>query len=266
MAIVFALLMSAATALGGTLALRSRDRRHVILGLSAGLLLGMVTFDLLPEVFSIGAGDLLGTPLVSIALVTGFLSLHFVERAFGAHEPAESDYGHDHDHAAAGLLGAIALVIHVFLDGVAMGLAFNLDVAFGVVVTVAVFAHAFSDGLNTVSLLLHDDTNRKRAVQLLVLDGVARVSGALLGTVVVLDESVVALYLALFAGFLIYLATSHILPEAHAKHPSRSTMLATLAGVVLMFIISSIGHSALHGDDHGDEHAAAAGPIRLNHV
>lgn len=252
MAILLALLMSGATALGGTIALRSRDRRHVILGLSAGLLLGMVTFDLLPEIFEIGTSEFLGIQWVSIALVTGFLSLHFVERAMGAHEPAESDYGHDHDHShgATGVLGAIALVGHVFLDGVAMGLAFQVDIAFGVVVTVAVFAHAFSDGLNTVSLLLQGHTARRRAIQLLSLDGLARISGALIGTWVAFDENIVALYLALFAGFLIYLATSHILPEAHAKHPSSATMIATLAGVVLMFIISSVGHSALHGDEH----------------
>lgn len=250
MAVLFALLMSGATALGGTIALRSQDRRHVILGLSAGLLLGMVAFDLLPEVFAIGQSRFLGIQWVSIALVAGFLSLHFVERAMGAHEPRESDYGHDHTHNTTGALGAVALVGHVFLDGMAMGLAFQVDLAFGVVVTVAVFAHAFSDGLNTVSLLMHDRADRKRAITLLSIDGIARVSGAVLGSTVMFDENLVALYLALFAGFLIYLATSHILPEAHAKHPSEATMIATLVGVVLMFAISSVGHSVLHGDEH----------------
>jgi ZIP family zinc transporter len=46
-----------------------------------------------------------------------------------------------------------------------------------------------------------------------------------------------ALYLAAFSGFVIYLATSHILPEAHSRHPSRLTMLATIAGVVAMWLI-----------------------------
>lgn len=250
MAVLFALLMSGATALGGAIALRSHDRRHVILGLSAGLLLGMVAFDLLPEIFSIGQSRVLGIQWVSIALVTGFLSLHFVERAMGAHEPPESDYGHDHSHSTTGALGAVALVGHVFLDGMAMGLAFQVNLAFGVVVTVAVFAHAFSDGLNTVSLLMQERTEKRRAITLLAIDGVARVSGAILGSAVTFDENLVALYLSLFAGFLIYLATSHILPEAHAKHPSRATMIATLCGVVLMFIISSVGHTVLHGEEH----------------
>ena len=82
------------------------------------------------------------------------------------------------------------------------------------------------------------------------IDGIARVAGAVLGSAVIFDENLVALYLALFAGFLIYLATSHILPEAHAKHPSEATMVATLIGVVLMFAISSVGHTVLHGEEH----------------
>ena len=51
LAIGFAAITAIATLLGGVLALRSKDRFHLILGLSAGLLLGLVGFDLLPEVF-----------------------------------------------------------------------------------------------------------------------------------------------------------------------------------------------------------------------
>ena len=254
MVYVLAIATTIATLLGGTLAMKSAERRHMVLGLSAGLLLGMVAFDLLPEVFQISTSELGGVPLVSIALVLGFLALHFVERIFGAHEPNDSDYAHHHEHThAAGTLGAIALAIHVFLDGVALALAFQIGNTFGAVVTIAIFAHAFSDGLNTVSLVFSGSENKNRVIGLLSLDAVARLSGALLGNSIHLSESYIALYLALFAGFLIYLATSHILPEAHADHPASSTMLATLIGVVLMFAISSLAHST--HQDHAQKPA-----------
>lgn len=251
---LLALSTTLATLLGGTLALKSVERRHVVLGLSAGLLLGMVAFDLLPEVFEIGTGELAGVPLVSIALVAGFLTLHFVEHLFGAHEPNDSEYAHHHEHShAAGTLGAVALAVHVFLDGVALALAFQIGTQFGVVVSIAIFAHAFSDGLNTVSLVFRNNENRKPIYILLGLDALARLSGAALGSQLNLSDSYVAIYLALFAGFLIYLATSHILPEAHADHPATSTMVATFVGVVMMFVVSSIAHSAIHGQgDHAN--------------
>ena len=238
-AIGLAAITALATSAGGFLAIRSRDRLHLVLGLSAGLLLGLVAFDLLPEVFELNTQTFGNVRVVAIAFVLGFLALHFAEQLFGSHEPAESDYGHDHEHSLniAGTLGAVAMAGHVFLDGLALGLAFKVSNAFGFAVFIAILAHAFSDGLNTVSLLIKSEHWSKRAIYLLGLDALMRISGAALGTYVVISDPVLAIYLATFAGFVIYLATSHILPEAHSRHPSRLTMLATITGVVAMWLI-----------------------------
>ena len=77
---------------------------------------------------------------------------------------------------------------------------------------------------------------------LLIADAIARIGGAYLGARVVISDNFLGLYLALFAGFLIYLATSHILPEAHSSKPSRMTLLATVSGVVIMFVIVTLVH------------------------
>jgi ZIP family zinc transporter len=226
-----------ATLSGGLLALRAKDRFHLVLGLSAGLLLGLVGFDLLPEVFDMGVGSFGGVRTVSIALVAGFLSLHFIEQFAGSHEPADSDYGHDHTHAfeIAGTVGAFAMAGHIFLDGVALALAFKVSNALGIAVFIAMIVHAFSDGLNTVALLVKLGQWTQRGKFLLGIDAIARISGAILGSTLVISDSAIAIYLAAFSGIVIYLATSHILPEAHANHPTRATMLATLAGVLIMW-------------------------------
>ncbi|CAB5015346.1 MAG: divalent heavy-metal cations transporter [Actinobacteria bacterium] len=238
-AIALAAITAISTGAGGYLAIRSKDRLHLTLGLSAGFLLGLVAFDLLPEVFALNKDSFGGVPAVSIAFVVGFLGLHFAEQIFGSHEPAESDYGHEHDHSAniAGTVGAVAMAGHVFLDGVALGLAFQISNRLGFAVFIAILAHAFSDGLNTVSFLIKGGHWTKRAVSLLGVDAVMRISGAALGTYVVISNPVMAIYLAIFSGFVIYLATSHILPEAHSRHPSRLTMLATVAGVAIMWLV-----------------------------
>lgn len=238
-AIALAALTALATSAGGYLAIRSRDRLHLTLGLAAGLLLGLVSFDLLPEVFALNKETLGNVPTVSVAFVAGFLSLHFAEQLFGSHEPAESDYGHEHQHSAniAGTLGALAMGGHVFLDGAALGLAFHISNSLGLAVFVAVLAHAFSDGLNTVSFLVKSGHWNQRAISLLAVDALMRIGGAAVGTYLTISDPYLGIYLAIFSGFVIYLATSHILPEAHSRHPSRLTMLATVAGVFAMWII-----------------------------
>jgi zinc transporter ZupT len=252
-----AIALAAATALatfaGGTLAIKSKDRLHLVLGLSAGLLLGLVAFDLLPEVFEMSSKEILHAPATSVALIAGFLLLHFYEQLFGSHEPAESDYGHDHKHSAnvSGVLGAIAMGGHVFLDGLALGVAFKVSSDLGFVVFVALLVHAFSDGLNTVSFLIKSGKWGKKGIWLLAVDALARISGAALGASLVLSDDLIAIYLAGFAGIVIYLATSHILPEAHARHSSRWTIAATLIGVGVMWALVSFLHS---GDSHGHSH------------
>lgn len=241
LAIAFAAITVLATTFGGLVALKSNDRFHLVLGLSAGLLLGLVGFDLLPEIFSMNTQSTLGVAQVSIALLAGFLSLHIIEGVFGGHEPAESDYGHDHEHYnITGAVGAIAMGGHVFLDGVGLGVAFKVSNALGYAVFLAVLMHAFSDGLNTVSLMVKSGHWNSRSYLLLGVDAVARIGGASIGTYVALNDSLIALYLALFTGFLIYLATSHILPEAHSRHSSRWTFAATLLGVIAMWAIVSV--------------------------
>lgn len=248
-AIGLAALTAIATTAGGFLAIRSKDRLHLVLGLSAGLLLGLVAFDLLPEVFELGTQEIFHAPAVSVALIGGFLLLHFYEQLFGSHEPAESDYGHDHEHSSniAGALGAFAMGGHVFLDGLALGVAFKVSSDLGIAVFIALLVHAFSDGLNTVSFLIKSGKWGRKGIWLLGVDAIARVSGAALGTTLALSNNVIAIYLAVFAGIVIYLATSHILPEAHSRHSSKLTILATILGVIIMWGLVSYLHS---GDAH----------------
>lgn len=240
-ALILAAITAFATALGGALALRTKDRQHLILGLAAGLLLGLVAFDLIPEIFQTNQSEIAGLPIASLFLVAGFLALHITERWFGTHEPDDSDYAHHESHShVSGTLGGIAMGIHVFLDGVALAVAFNVSNALGIAVFAALLVHAFSDGLNTVSFLVKSKNWSSRAIWLLGLDAVARVAGALIGNHYIISESSIALYLALFAGFIIYIATSHILPEAHAQHPTRWTLVATLLGVLMMAVVVSV--------------------------
>ena len=244
MAVLVAFSTVLATFLGGYLSLRAGKRMHLVLGLSAGLLLGLVSFDLIPEVFELSTMEIGHVPAVMVMFVAGFLALHILERYSGAHEPHDSKYSnsHEHSHNTTGVIAASAMVIHVFLDGLAIGIAFQVSTSLGWIVAIAVIAHAFTDGLNTVSMLISSGKWQKRAVMLLIADGVARISGAYLGARIVVNDNFLGLYLALFAGFLIYLATSHILPEAHSNKPSRLTLLATITGVLIMFFIVTWVH------------------------
>jgi zinc transporter, ZIP family len=241
-ALLLAFVTSVATTMGGLLALKVKDRLHLLLGLAAGLMLGLVGFDLIPNVFADNTKKFGNVPVVALILILGFLLLHIVEKSVATHEPHESDYGHDHEHShKAGSWAAVAMVGHVFTDGLGIGAAFRVSSSLGIAVFVAILVHAFSDGLNTVTFLIKEHLWTKKAIGLLGFDAVGRLSGAAVGSYAAFSSSTISLYLALFAGFVIYLATSHILPEAHAKHSSRWTIVATVLGVLIMWGVVATG-------------------------
>jgi len=232
MAAVFAFSTFVSTAAGGLFALRNRDHLHLILGFTAGVLLGLVSLDLLPEVFRLNDGaTLLGLPTVMLTFVLGFLALHVLERSMAMHHAHEDEYG-EHQHVPElGMASALALSAHSFMDGVGIGLAFQVGSGLGVAVALAVIAHDFADGLNTVTLMLRHGNSQRRAQVLLAVDAIAPLLGATSTLFFHVPDQVLALYLAFFAGFLLYLATGDILPEAHSRHPSVLTLAMTVAGV-----------------------------------
>lgn len=236
MAILLALATVASTALGGLVALRNRDRLHLVLGFTAGVILGVVAFDVLPELVDLSrtTGTDFGVPM--IALVVGFLGFHVVEKSILIHEGHEAEYG-AHSHPSVGLAGALALSGHSLADGIAIGLAFQVDSSVGLTVALAVIGHDFADGLNTVALMLAHGNSRRRSVALLVLDALAPLVGAASTLLFTLSDTGLLLYLGAFAGFLLYIGASDILPEAHADHPSRLTLVMTITGTALMWVL-----------------------------
>jgi zinc and cadmium transporter len=237
-AVAFALSTFVSTLLGGLVALRNRDRLHLVLGFTAGVLLGVVAFDLLPEIFKLSDDGGRGVPAVMLAFAAGFIVLHLLERTVALHGAHESDYG-EHNHPAVGLASALALSAHSFMDGVGIGLGFQAGPAVGVTVAIAVIAHDFADGLNTVSIMLSHRNSTGRSLALLGLDAVAPVLGAAATLLFTVPDHLLGLYLGFFAGFLLYLATGDILPEAHSRHPSRLTLVATLVGITAMWGVVS---------------------------
>ena len=154
------------------------------------------------------------------------------------HPGHEDEFGaHAHGNPFVGSLAGSALVVHSLLDGVGIALGFHASNSIGVAVAIAVIAHDFADGFNTFTLTSLYGNTRRRALTLLALDAAAPVVGAAIGTSLSLSTTAVGLYLGYFAGFLLYLATADILPEAHANHPSRATLAVTVAGVAFMWLV-----------------------------
>jgi len=220
-----------ATLLGGSFALKYRDQLHLILGFSSGAVLGVALFDLLPESLDLTRARY-STATVTLLVAVGFFAFMFLSRVLLLHPESDED---EHAHAA-GSLGAASLSLHSFLDGVGIGLAFKVSTTVGGIVAAAVLAHDFSDGINTVTMILRNRGRGILAFRWLLLDAAAPVIGVAVTFAFGLSDVHLGLVLSLFCGFFLYLGASDLLPESHHRHPKLLTGVTNIAGAAVIWL------------------------------
>jgi ZIP family zinc transporter len=234
MMILIAFSTFVSTFLGGLFALRFKDKLHLVLGFSAGAVIAVAFFDLMPEAIALGSKFYSPGTIIQFTAI-GFLFYLILDRLIFFHAHQNDDEHETEGHIHRGILGAGSLSLHSFLDGVAIGLAFQVSVTVGAVVAVAVLVHDFSDGINTVNMILKNTGGRRFAFKWLIADAVAPVLGAFSTLFFSLPEQSLAVVLGTFAGFFLYIGATDLIPESHHSHPKITTTIMTLLGVAVLY-------------------------------
>jgi ZIP family zinc transporter len=229
-----------ATMAGGLFAMRFKDKLHLIMGFSAGAVVAVAFFDLIPEAVELSSrlsssAETIGKVVTFLGI--GFFSYMILDRLIILHSHASGD---EHMHESRAFLGAGSLSVHSFIDGIAIGLAFQVSYSVGIVVAIAVLVHDFSDGINTVGMILKNGGDRRRALKWLAMDAVAPVLGIISTQFFTLSASSLGLVLSVFAGFFLYIGASDLLPESHHNHPTIWTTFMTLVGALVLYTAINI--------------------------
>ena len=235
--IIISLLTFVSTFLGGLFAIKYKSKMHYIMAFAAGVLLGVVSFDIFPEIINQIKTYNFNSIEVMIALVLGFLIFHILEKSILI-QHCHGDNCEAHKHPHIGMASALALAGHSFMDGVGIGLGFQVSPVIGILIEIEVISHDFTDGMNTVSLMLLHKNSDKKAKMFLLLDALAPVLGVVSTLFFTVSPHFLVLYLGFFAGFLLYIGASDILPEAHSEHSSYKLMALTILGTLLIFVIT----------------------------
>jgi ZIP family zinc transporter len=220
------------TCAGGLFALRLKDKLHLVLGFSAGAVVAVALFDLLPEALEMGSSHSASTLLSWLML--SFMLYLVLDRVKLLHRDTP-DGVHPHREQQA-MLGAGSFSAHSFLDGVAIGVAFQASAAVGGIVTMAVLTHDFSDGINTVNVVLKNGGTRRQAMRWLVMDALAPAAGVASTLLFTVPRDSMGVALAIFAGFFLYIGASDLIPESYHAHPKFFTTFMTLLGAAVIYL------------------------------
>ncbi len=221
------------TLAGGLVALRLGKELTTAIALTGGIVVAVALFHLLPE--SIDAVD--DPQRVGLLVGVGFLVFFVAERLLVLHHRDDAEQAQAHAHVGA--FGAAGLSLHSFVDGLGIGLAFDVSTATGLLVFVAVISHDFADGLNTVSFVLRQSGDRARAVRWLIVDAAAPLLGVIIGSTLSISEENLGAALAVYAGFFLFMGATDLLPHAH-EHPSGKRVLLTVGGFAAILLTSLI--------------------------
>jgi ZIP family zinc transporter len=217
------------TLFGGYVAFKYKRFVHIFSGFTAGTLLALIFLEIIPEII-----ELNDSPFILLSVIAGFIIFHIIEKIFSLHNHHEDNHEH-HNHISSKKIGAWALILHSLFDGIAIGLAYNISPTFGVIVAIGVIAHDFSDGFNTVTL--------SQSKRLLFTDSIAPIIGIIIGSYFMFPNNIMSVLFGLFAGVLLYVSTSDVLPEAHCDNKKHMTqnLLAMIIGIAYIITVISLG-------------------------
>lgn len=221
------------TLIGGLITLKFKKHLPYFFAFAAGTLVAVAFLDLLPESLTLASGNGLTMRTIFIAVIISFFVYSLLERFFPHHE---FDEDHDHGHIM-GPIGATSLIIHSFLDGAAIGAAFQVNQAVGFIVALAVIFHDFTDGINTVAVMLKNKQKEARTKIFLIMDALAPILGVIITSAIAFSQSILAIILAIFVGEFIYIGVASLLPETY-HHKSKNIIIPMAAGIILIIILT----------------------------
>jgi len=191
-------------------------------------MLSVAMVDIIPEAISQGGAG------AGITILAGFGLVHLTQHVFVRH----FHFGEETHHVSqqVSISALIGLLLHTFVDGVAIASAFLVSQKIGFLVFVAIFLHKLPEGLAISSLFLAAGGSRRAALGAAALIGMATVAGLLATDAI----APLARYgLALSGGVTLYVGACNLIPEFQGKAGWWHNV-AFFGGCALYFVARSV--------------------------
>lgn len=214
---------------------------HFLASFAAGVLLGAAFFDLLPEAMHEGEKSQID---IFFWALLGIVLFFLLERFIHWFHHHEQYHEHEKESKATVPLIIFSDTAHNFLDGVIIAATFLINIPLGIVTTIAVAAHEIPQEIGDFGLLLHKGLSRRKVILVNVLSAAASLIGAV---ITYISGNILANYLPIFlaitAGFFIYIATSDLIPEIHYEKRKGFALVESfllIFGIIVIFVSTSL--------------------------
>lgn len=222
----------------------AREHTHWLNSFAAGVILAAVFLHLMPEALETNHENAL------LFALLGFILFYLLENILIIHSSAELEHlGHEHHaaHYARSLVAGTGLFVHSLIDGIIIGIGFEVSPEVGMIATIGIILHEFPEGIAIQSVLFDSGMKRRNALLYSLAVAFATPVGAVLSLAFLgsLSASTVGLMLAVGAGTFLYVAASDLIPAAHG-HAGKFSAVLFCVGVGFLWLTAQIleqGHA-----------------------
>lgn len=206
-----------------------------LMSFAAGILLATAFLHLIPE-----AEELSGR-YAFLYVLAGFVMFYILESLIMVH--AGPELHHISHFKGEGIetsakMAFIGLLLHSLIDGVIIGVGFEIGSTVGAFATFSIIMHELPEGITTYSLMMLTEPKKQALIKSWAV-ALATPAGTIISLLFIKDipENIIGMLLALASGTFIYVAASDLIPKTH-NHKGNSNIVFLIAGVFVIFIMS----------------------------
>lgn len=226
------------TGAGGAAAffINKRGNRFMsfILEFSAGLMLSVVCFDLLPESFELG-----GVKIGILGVAIGAVIIIFIEDIIKRVDPGKNAVIKNSRLLRAGILMGTGIALHNFPEGIAIGSGFGASAKLGLGLAFVIAVHDIPEGLSMALPMKVGGMKSLKVLYYTILAGIPTGIGAFVGALLgEISEQVISLCLGFAGGAMLYIVSGDLIPESKSIYRGRISTLGNILGIILGIIMS----------------------------
>lgn len=240
LSLIFGLLAALANIFGGLIIIKTNWHKEYLkyfLALGSGFMLAAAFLEMAPESFKLYPVSLWGFPVAALCILGGYLLVHLFEHGFAPHfHFGEEVHCEEMLNPRVGFSALLGLISHTFFDGVAIASGFIVSYQLGIILFLAVILHKMPEGFTVSSIMLASGRSKAFALMAAVTLGVATLAGVF---AMGLIKGMVHIGLPLSAGVTIYVAASDLMPEVN-EEPGVRLSLFVFAGVLLFIATTAV--------------------------
>ena len=227
-----------------------------MLSFAGGIMAGISFFGLIPESVEmsnvyIAIGGIAGGIVIVLALnvlvdkITKSKSkLHETPEELHHQVPFLADSGSTDTRPStkrlfrAGIIMLVAITLHNFPEGLAIGAALGHEVSLGITIAIVMAVHNIPEGMAVATPLLSGGMKKWKIILWTTLSGLPTIVGGIIGYYVGgVSYILQALCLSIAGGAMLYIVFGEIIPQSIAMTKSRMPTIITLLGIAIGLLI-----------------------------